>query len=456
MSPPTPVYGGWRERRGFGIGSLTGGQTFLGLAGVGVLLIATMVHPDALKILGPPVAVLAGLLLVRVRGESLPGYLARHAGWVVGERRGRHLFSGRSDARLPGPLGGLKPLEVQDPHGSSLAVVWDAQRRTLTALVPLEPTGLDFVDDAEAHDRAAAWGQWLAHLGYLPDLRHVVVTVSSGPVSADAAAQPVPDGLAEIVDSQLAAGVRAGAVRTRTLLSLTIECPRGVEQGCAQMLEVVAAADSLGRCGISVRPAMTLAELSCWIRQCFDAGAGAEQVPAEWADARPVAAREYWDRYLHDASVSAGFFWDECPGETVNPRVLTRLLGPSPYRKRISLVFEPVPAHLAAREVDRQAQAAVFRRQYRSRLGRDETAREQADLERARQTAREQAAGAGLVDVGVYAVVSATDPADLESHVADLVNRAGESRLRLRRSFGTQAMTFMTTLGVGMVPGGGR
>lgn len=426
MSPETPVYGGWRERRGFGIATMSGAQTFGALAAVGCLLIAAMIHPGLVVFLAPPVVLLALVFLGRVRGEALPSLLARHLGWFWGERRGSHVQV--NGVQLPGELGRLTVMEVADANNSVVAVIHDPGAQTITALVPLEPAGLEFVDDDEVCDQVQAWGDWLAQLGYVQDLSHVVVTVVSG----------LPD--------------HGGALRSRTVLSVSLRDARGLEQTCADLMDVVASTHALSRCGVSVAPAMSLEQLSRWVRDCFDPAPVGEGVAVHWEDARPVAVREHWDRYVHDGSVSTGFFWDECPSRAVHPQVLLRLLGPSTYRKRVSLVYEPVPAHQAAREVDRQAQAAVFRRQYHRRLGRDETAREQADLERARQTAREQAAGAGLVDVGVYAVLSAAQGSDLDGLVADMHNRAGESRIRFRRSYGTQATTFMTTLGLGMVP----
>jgi hypothetical protein len=118
----------------------------------------------------------------------------------------------------------------------------------------------------------------------------------------------------------------------------------------------------------------------------------------------------------------------------------------------VSLVYTPVPAHVAAREVDRQAEAALFRSEYRRRLGRDETARDRVDLGRARQTAQEQATGAGVVDVSLFAAVTAASEEELGPVAADLESRAGESRLRLRRSYGAQAAVFAATLGVGYLP----
>src|SRR5690606_19988710 len=105
-----------------------------------------------------------------------------------------------------------------------------------------------------------------------------------------------------------------------------------------------------------------------------------------------------------------------------------------------------------AREVDRQAEAAMFRSEYRRRLGRDQTARDQVDLQKARQTAHEQARGAGVVDVSLYATVSAPDEQSLHAVTTDLEARAGESRLRLRRSYWAQEAVFAATLGVGFRP----
>jgi hypothetical protein len=135
-------------------------------------------------------------------------------------------------------------------------------------------------------------------------------------------------------------------------------------------------------------------------------------------------------------------------------QTLARLLGPTDYPKRVSLVYTPVPAHVAAREVDRQAEAALFRSEYRRRLGRDETARDRVDLDRARQTAQDQATGAGVVDVSLFAAVTAATEEELGPVAADLEGRAGESRLRLRRSYGAQAAVFASTLGIGYLPTG--
>lgn len=443
MSAQVRTYGGWRERRGFGVGALTGPQTAIGLVMVLAILACVMVVPSALPLLAVPMLATGVLIAVRVRGESVASVVSRHVRWQAAVRRGSTSYDAAETVHLPGVLADV---EIHD-HGH--AVVVDGARRTATVLVPIEPTGASLVEADELRSWVDGWGQWLTHLGYIEDLLHVVVTVHSQP-------RPVPQpmssgGLVTEVMAELRAQ-EALASFSQTVLSITVRTgAKDVSGASARLDEVLAAVGALERCGVAVLPPWAPADIVAWVRQVFDPTIGA--LPGVGLpDARPTAAREHWGHYRHDGAVSALFMWDECPGESIPATALSRLLGPADYPKRVSLVFEPVPAHQAAREVDRQAEAAAFRSQYRRRLGRDETARERLDVERARQTAQDQASGSGLVDVGLYAVATARDEQHLEVCAADLHNRAGESRVRLRRAYGGQASCFAVTLGLGFVP----
>jgi hypothetical protein len=442
MTSHIRAYGGWRERKGFGVGSLTGPQTAMGLALVLVVLMGVLLMPSVLPLLVAPTVVSLAAVGVRVRGESLAGIAARHMRWAVYRRGADTQFA--DSPELPGVLSGLEVREVD-----GLSLVCDPGRRTVTVLIPVEPVGTEFMDADDIRAWIAGWGGWLAHLGYISDLAHVQVTVH-GATAVPTVARP-PDGtLAERVLADL--NVRSGAsFDTRTVVSLTLKAPRGLDTACHQMADLIATMDTLNRCGVTVLPPSSSSDIIAWIRTCFDpfTDHGSSTV---LSDARPTATQEHWESYRHDAGVSAAFVWDDCPGENISAHTLTRLLGPAGYVKRISLVFEPMPAHQAAREVDRQTQAATFRRQYRRRIGRDETARDRLDMQRAQQTAHEQASGSGLVDVGMYAVVTAQDSDALREAATDLHNRAGESRIRLRRAHGTQAQCFAVTLGLGYVP----
>ncbi len=445
MSTPIRSYGGWRERRGFGVGSLTGPQTAAGLAMVLVALLCVMMVPSALPMLAVPMVVVGALIAVRVRSESVAAVLSRHLRWRVAVRSGATRYDATQTVHLPGVLADL------EIHERGHAVVWDTRRCTATVLVPLEPSGASLAEADEVRSWVSAWGEWLTHLGYVDGLQHVVVTVHTQPEPAHPPPAPGLDLVGEVL-AELQEGA-GSASASQTVLSMTAKAD-DLDAACGRLDDVLSAMSALNKCGVSVLSAWTTSELVTWVRRVFDPGVdnGGGPYPV---DARPTVAREYWSSYQHDGSVSAAFSWDECPGESIAATALTRLLAPADYPKRVSLVFEPVPAHLAAREVDRQAEAAAFRSQYRRRLGRDETARERLDVERARQTAQDQAGGSGLVDVGLYAVATAPDERQLAACAADLHNLAGESRVRLRRAYGAQASSFAVTLGLGYVPARG-
>ena len=94
--------------------------------------------------------------------------------------------------------------------------------------------------------------------------------------------------------------------------------------------------------------------------------------------------------------------WHEAPRQNVTADVLARLIAPGPYPKRVSLQYRPFPAAAATRVLEAEVNAATFREHYRSRTGRDETARDAHDQARARQAAAEEAAGAGVCLISLY------------------------------------------------------
>lgn len=446
MSGQMRAYGGWRERRGYGLGSLNGAQTALGLAGVLMLVSAVLLLPTALPMIAVPLVVGVVVVLVRIRGESIAAILVRHTRWYAAQRGGATEYDGLNTPELPSVLGDLAVQEFED-H----AVIWDQRRGTVSAMVPVEPLGVGFVDPHEVGEWVTAWGGWLAQLGYVPDLLHIQVTVHNA-----AEPSPVPQEVAEGLAGRVISELRLLAVASsaaRTVVTATLRTGADPQRARARLQEVLSAVEGLNHCGVAVLRPMTVSDVSHWVRSCYDP-VERHDGQAEWLDARPTATREHWNRYRHDSGWSAAFRWDECPGDHVSPEALERLLGPSDYVKRVCIVYEPIPAHEAAREVDRQTQAAAFRSQYRRRLGRDETARERLDRRRAEQTANEQAAGSGLVDVGLYAVVTSVQESELDLAVADLLNRAGESRIRLRRAYGAQGQYFAVSLGLGYVPAG--
>lgn len=447
-------YGGWRERRGFGLAGLGGTQTTVALVAVVVLLALASVKPSLLVLMGLPLVATGALVAIRLRGESLAANIGRRTMWQVAIRRGWNRHRGLAQPGLPGVLSGITVIEAVSPDGQQSALAWDRSRATLTAIFAVEPMGADLVDTEEAEQWADRWRDWLTQLGYLPRLSHVAVVVTSGPAAGPASQERPGPGLVREVYQELAEGDGAYC-ETKTLVAVTVKTERrqSVEQAASGLLDLVGVlADSLEACAVSTRPVFDPQAMVAWTRSQFDPDITVGS--RAWSDARPTATLEHWDTYQHDGWISAAYCWDEPPDERIPARSLAHLLGASPYYKRICLVYEPVPATQTARDVERQTQAARFRAQYRRRLGRDETARDRVDLDRAQATADDEAGGAGVVDVSLYAAITARTREDLRRHATDLENRAGQVRLRLRCNYGSQAAGFAATLGLGYLPAG--
>lgn len=471
------TYGGWREPRGFGVAGLDGRGTAGAIAAAVTVLVVGMFSTIGLLILTPVLLIVGVAKWARWRGEPLADTAARHLAFRRARRRGwsaHRAGLGRpagAEWTLPGPLATTALLTALDESARPWAVVWDRRTGCLTGTWLVAPTSTWLVDPEQAETWVSAWHAWLAGLGYAPALRHVTVTIETTPASPTALAgalqprlEPAAPAAARQLIEDLLDQAPAAAASVQTRVSVTIDPSRShaplgdlTEQVAEFSRMLTGLATALGGCGLTVLRRAGLADTIGWVRAAFDPAAShalAAGIPgaAAWADARPMAADEAWDHYRSDSGHSISYGWDEAPRQAVPADVLTRLIAPGRWPKRVTLVLTPTPAAAAARELDLQAQAAVFRGQLKAKSGRDETARDLADRERARQAAAEEARGAGLVTVQAYATVTALNPGDLPAAAADLEHRAEQSRIRLRRLYGSQAAGFATGLSVGVTP----
>jgi hypothetical protein len=187
----------------------------------------------------------------------------------------------------------------------------------------------------------------------------------------------------------------------------------------------------------------------------YPGAAGADELLA-WRDAGPLRASETWDRWWHDSGVSVSWALSEAPRQAVLSRVLIPLLAPGAFPRRVTLFYQPYPAEAAAAEVEREISNNSVRSAFARRTRRDETQRERDDQARAVQAAREEAEGAGVGRFTFYVTTTiAADTADdalLGAAAADVEQRAGQSKLRLRRLRGAQAAGFAAALGFGINP----
>ncbi len=485
VQPPRD-YGGWRRSRGIGLLGLGTTGTLTALGALLVLIVAGAADIRALIYVVPPVLAGGAAGLIRTGlGEPLAVAALRRARWWYGSARKRTQFR-LSDVRehspehtLPGVLTSSTLLDTDDHRGGRYALILDERTRYLTATWRVVPASMWLADRDEADGWVANWGGWLAGLGYQPALRWVTVTVDTAPgpgsalgAAVTAALDPAAPLPARQIMRQLVDAAPAVAAEVDTRVSITVD-PRALAAGPQTLFSAVAETgrllpgleSALGTCGVSVLGRLTAAEIADVVRTAFVPATRGEvnRAPAyacansgtrqlDWADAAPAGAEELADRYRHDSGTSVTWCWQEAPRHNVAADVLARLVAPGRFPKRVTLQYRPLPAAAAARLLESEVNAALFRTHYRQRTGRDETARDAFDQARARQAAVEEAGGAGVCLISLYVTTTVTDESELPDAVARVEAAAEASKIRLRRMVYSQAAGFAVTLPCGVCP----
>jgi hypothetical protein len=475
------TYGGWRLRRGMGLLGLDTAGTFTLLGIAALILLVSAAAPAFLLYLAPPCAIAALLGFIRVNGASIAHLLLVRCRWRWGVLRGHNVYRAGividhpRAFQLPGVLAPLTLLSTEDGYGSRYGIVWDRRTGLLTATLRVVPASTWLGDRAEVDRWVASWGGWLAGLGYQPAVRWVTVTVDTAPEPGSTLADAVntaigpasPEQARNILD-QLVAAAPAAAADVDTRVSITFDpnrsptSPKGLAEALGELgrtLDGLAA--KLNGCGVTVLGRASASDLAGIIRSAYDPQSRGEvnhllaQRDGEilgWSDAGPVGATEYPECYQHDGGTSVSWGWHEPPRQNVHSDVLSRLVAPGPFPKRVTLLYRALPAAVASQVLQREVNAAAFRAQVRRKTGRDETARDAHDAARARQAAAEEAAGAGVCLVSLYATITVTDPADLGRAVAHTESAADTAKIRLRRLWGSQSTAFAVGLPCGICP----
>ncbi|WP_243719139.1 SCO6880 family protein [Actinomadura sp. 7K534] len=482
MGSDIRTYGGWRRRHGIGLLGLDTTSTFIALGAALLLVLIAATAPHLLVYLLPPALIGGGLGLVRIGGVPVARLVLARCRWRWGVLRGHNRYRAGvvidhpRAFQLPGVLAPLTLLSAEDGYGGRYGIVWDRRTGLLTATLRVVPASTWLADRGDADAWVAGWGGWLAALGHMPAVRWVTVTVETAPepgsTLADAvgrAVVPAAPAAARTIMSELVRTAPAVAADVDTRVSITFD-PKAAASRPKDLYEAVAElgrtldglASRLGGCGVSVLGRATAAEIAGAVRTAFDphargevnrllTGPNSDEV-LNWGDAGPVAATEHTGHYEHDGGVSVSWAWHEPPRQNVRSDVLARLVAPGPFPKRITLQYRALPAAAASRVLQQEVNAAAFRSQFRRRTGRDETARDSWDAARARQAAAEEAMGAGVCLVSLYATVTTTDPDQLRRAVAHVETAADSAKIRLRRLWGSQSAGFATTLPCGICP----
>ena len=480
------TYGNWYKARGFGIGQLGAGQTITLFVALLAPIAVAYVSGRAALVAGGAALVVIAATVIRLDGQSLSDVglrrlrfiRARAAGWT--ELSGGILADHPRGHDLPGPMAPLVALSTDDGRGGKQGLLWDRHTGWLTAIIRVSPVGLDLADAAQADAWVAGWAALLANLGFLPLVRHVAVTVDTCPAGGTtlrdyvtARIDPAAPAPARAVVDELLAATPAVSADVDTRVAVTFDPARATPKP-ADLLAAVAEVvrwlpgieASLAGCGVALQGRAGVDWLTGRLRLAYDPASRADitrltdredQAHPElllWSEAGPIRAQESWEHWRHDSGISIAWAMVEAPRQAVVARVLTPLLAPGPFPRRVTFLYEPFPAGRAAEHVEREITNTQVRRSWAARTRRDETQRDRDLARRAQQSAREEAEGAGVGRFCLYVSTTLAAGADgyLPAAAADVEQRAGMAKLRLRRLNGAHAGGFAAALGFGLDP----
>ncbi|MDF8263512.1 SCO6880 family protein [Luteipulveratus flavus] len=475
------TYGNW-------VRPASPGLLGLGSLGTAILLgglVASVITVMVLGVLaGVGMFAVVGLLVLTVKTKDRHGKnvmnrgFARAGFWRARQQRATiyrsgPLGQGWGTAQLPGLAAQTKLLEAETVSGQRFALVHTPSTKHYTIVFGAEPDGSGLVDEEQIDQWVSGWSHWLTDLGDEPGLDAASVTVETAPDTGVRLNQEVEANIDQsapaFAQSVLREAVQRypeGSAVTTVMVALTFNANTRVG-GKRRSHEEIARdlatriphlANGLVSSGAGAARPMTAQELCEVIRTAYNPGvaltlheayAAGHEPELTWPEVGPVAAQSDWDSYRHDDATSVTWSMTEAPRGLVQANILARLLAPhrDVARKRVTLLYRPIDAARAAAMVESDLRTAEFL----SSTSDKPTARSVMVRRAAEATAREEAAGAGLVNFGLLVTATVAKRDGLPDAIAAVDNLGATARLRLRPVYGSQDSAFAAALPLGLV-----
>ncbi|MEV4902829.1 SCO6880 family protein, partial [Citricoccus sp. NPDC055426] len=341
-----------------------------------------------------------------------------------------------------------------------------------SVVIEAHPDGDSLVDREQVDHRVATWGAWLTQRGLDEGIRGASVTIESAPDSGlrlagllqTNRAEDSPD-YARAVTARIGQTYQEGAPQLVARVSVTFDGRRldgkVGDRGFTEMAEDIGTrlpgiVGGLQGTGAGAVRACTAQQITDFTRVAYDPTVASivEQMQAEsgtglrWEDAGPSFAQDGFEHYRHDRAVSKSWTMYQGPAGHFTSSSLKRVLEPSPglLRKRITLLYRPIPAERTTALVQQEQNDAAFAGSQTRRNAR--AALRQAA---AAKTAQEEAQGAGLTRFGLVITITGTSEDELRPWDKRIPGLLGPARLRVRPALANQAVTFQAGLPLGLV-----
>ena len=483
MTTTNPGYSGYRRSRGFGVGNLGTRETII--CGVALMGVAFSPMLGSLALTGVlaigAVFVVAFAVLPIVGGRTVLSAMAFHGRFHGAGNAAAYVDDTLEEfprgEHLPGAAAPLCPIVVEDGRGGTQALVWNRQTGLLSAPLLVAPVGLTLADDTDALQWVTNFGGMLAELGHMPLVDSIAFVTETAPAGGmnqraytldrldknDAAPEFCTRVLGRLVNQSRA---RTAEVTCLVVINFDLTkatpVPDTLQRGAAEVVNMLPRFESsLAACGMTVMARMTRAGLIRYLRAAYDPDVRTREIPDsevlwDWKDARPLRTEgTRADVYAHDSGYSVSWVFTAPPNGVVRYRSLLPLVSPGKYHRRLCMVYRPYSASEAAKKVESEVNAGVFRRIWAQKTKKDETQREHDDRVKARRAAQQESLGAGLGRFTFYLTTTVRNETTLPAACADAEERQGQSKGRWRRARKAMEATFVASLGLGVDPASG-
>jgi len=421
------------------------------------------------------------LLVTKKQGRSIYGRLMLRLAQRQKVASKKHVylagptgFTPDGQVRLPGLMAKSQLTESVDSYGNPFGLIRLSSRGHHNYSVVLEcfPNGDNLIDQADVDNQVAHWANWLTQRGLDEGIRGASVTIESSQDSglrlqkllADNHREDAPE-FAQRVVERIAQTDHSTAPEVVARITLTFDGRRvdgkAGDRGMEDMAEEIGnklpgIISGLANTGAgAVRP-NTAQEIIDFTRVAYDptTAVAVEEAQAAggtglaWEDAGPSFAVDAFDHYRHDRAVSKSWTMYEGPRGAFMSNSLARLTAPSEgaLRKRVTLLYRPIPADQTSTVVENEQKDAMF-----SGSQQRVSVRARQRLAAAQKTAQEEALGSGLTRFGLIITISVKDEAELKKFDRTVPGLVSHAKLRVREALANQAVTFQAGLPLGMV-----
>lgn len=455
-------------RRGVLLG-LSGSQ--LVVVGLGAIVLVFALYfgggPSLLYVV-PILLLCSALAFVGVGGRKIVEWLPIMTKWLWRSTGGqllfrRHIVKPRPAGTLSLPGDAARLRQWLDPE-SGAVMVHDPHAATLTAIIGVTHPAFILLDPLEQQRRVTSWGRVLAtacRSGRVASLQVMERTLpDSGKGLAEWWSQHgrhddswTSSTYGELINRAGPAGERHASTVSISLdlkaAGRAIRAAGGGNRGAAAVLrqEMSTMTAALRAADLAPSGWLEPGDLAVILRSAYDpVVAGALErhgdLGRDLATAGPVAVTENWSSVRSDSAHHCVLWISEWPRSLVYPGFLAPVLLSSGVRRTFTLLYTPMRADQAARDIRKKKTEYISDAAQRQRIGQIEDAQHSAEYSDVLQQEADLTAGHGILRTTGLIAVSAQDLDELERAVADIEQAAIQASCETRRLWGQQAQAF--------------